>query len=96
MCWKYCVPIAAFCFLGLCAWQIWSLPSINDLAAPRMRGEVREHWAQRGVSETGGELGRIERDYDRSVQPQADARYRLQATGKPPGEAAPELAGRAG
>ena len=44
MCWKYCVPIAAFCFVGVCAWQYYDVPFLNDLAAPRLRAEVREHW----------------------------------------------------
>ena len=28
MCWKYCVPIAAFCFLGLLGWQYSSASSM--------------------------------------------------------------------
>ncbi|HTN76866.1 MAG TPA: NADH-quinone oxidoreductase subunit H, partial [Pirellulaceae bacterium] len=44
-CWKYCVPIACFCFVGVLGWQLADLPSLNDLAPAEPRGEVREHWA---------------------------------------------------
>ncbi len=40
MCWKYCVPIAAACFLGVLGWQYYQLPTLND---PGNRA-VREHW----------------------------------------------------
>jgi NADH-quinone oxidoreductase subunit H len=43
-CWKYCVPIGCICFVGATAWQLFGLPSINDLAPIRVPGEVREHW----------------------------------------------------
>ncbi len=44
-CLKYCVPIAAVCFVGVVAWQIFEVPSPNDLLPARAaRGEVREHW----------------------------------------------------
>jgi len=41
MCWKYCVPIAAVCFVGVLAWQAFGLwtPNTNNFAA------IREHWA---------------------------------------------------
>jgi NADH-quinone oxidoreductase subunit H len=51
-CLKYCVPLAAICFVGALAWQtglfgmtpftrFWSP---NDLFAVQLRGEVREAW----------------------------------------------------
>jgi NADH-quinone oxidoreductase subunit H len=40
MCWKYCVPIAAFCFVGALGWQFADLPSLNRID----RSVVREHW----------------------------------------------------
>lgn len=43
-CLKYCVPIAAFCFLGVTFWQVNQLPFLNDLAPVRRRAEVRESW----------------------------------------------------
>lgn len=43
-CLKYCVPLAAICFLGAVGWQLWGLPSPNDLAPAARRGEVREAW----------------------------------------------------
>lgn len=44
-CWKYCVPLACFAFVGVLGWQLAQLPSINDLAPAAPRGAVREHWA---------------------------------------------------
>lgn len=54
MCLKYCVPIAAICFVGVVGWQTGfagvvsdgPIPFINDLAPDKPRGEVREHWAE--------------------------------------------------
>jgi NADH-quinone oxidoreductase subunit H len=49
-CLKYCVPLAAACFLGVVCWQFGffvmdrPLPSPNDLLPQRPRGEVREGW----------------------------------------------------
>jgi NADH-quinone oxidoreductase subunit H len=40
MCWKYCVPIAAACFVGALFWQAYDLPSPGTL----VRAEVREGW----------------------------------------------------
>jgi len=42
MCWKYCVPIAAVCFLGVLGWQYYDLPWIKDLGP--QNGHVAEHW----------------------------------------------------
>lgn len=45
MCWKYCLPIAAACFVGsVLVWQFLGLPSPNDLAPSRARFQVRESW----------------------------------------------------
>jgi len=41
MCWKYCVPIAAFCFVGALAWQTLDLPT--PVKVPR--STIRETWA---------------------------------------------------
>ena len=45
-CLKYCVPIAAFCFVGALAWQAFDLPSPNDLfpVTPAGKAGVREPW----------------------------------------------------
>lgn len=49
-CLKYCVPISAFCFVGVLFWQLlggWSLNYAiqNDWASPyKSRAEVREAW----------------------------------------------------
>ena len=47
MCWKYCVPIAAFSFIGsVFVWQYLGLPFLNDVfpAKPGGRLAVREAW----------------------------------------------------
>jgi NADH-quinone oxidoreductase subunit H len=45
-CLKYCVPLAAFGFIGVLAWQLLDLPSPNHLlpAHPDGLGAVRESW----------------------------------------------------
>lgn len=43
-CLKYCVPLAAICFLGTVGWQLFGLPSPNDLLRTAHRGTVREAW----------------------------------------------------
>jgi NADH-quinone oxidoreductase subunit H len=48
-CLKYCVPLAAICFIGATAWKLLDLPSPHDLA-PYTGGyrfaEVRENWVR--------------------------------------------------
>ncbi|EAQ82435.1 NADH-quinone oxidoreductase subunit NuoH [Blastopirellula marina] len=46
MCLKYCVPIAAFCFLGSVLWTALHLPFLNDVMPMQARGDVREGWVQ--------------------------------------------------
>jgi NADH-quinone oxidoreductase subunit H len=45
-CLKYCVPLAAICFVGAMAWKLVEIPFINDLAPYRGRtlADVRETW----------------------------------------------------
>ena len=43
-CLKYCVPIAAVCFIGATFWQFYDVPFLNDVAPSRARGQVRESW----------------------------------------------------
>lgn len=45
-CLKYCVPLAAFCFLGATWWQLMGFPFINDIAPSRNlpRAAIRESW----------------------------------------------------
>ena len=55
-CLKYCVPLAAGCFLGVVLWQYGffvfdrPLPSLNDLLPSARRGEVRESWSMSSAS----------------------------------------------
>ncbi len=45
-CLKYCVPLAAFCFLGALGWQLLGWPWLNDIAPVQGKGKwvVRENW----------------------------------------------------
>lgn len=48
-CLKYCVPLAAICFVGVVFWQVGpsdsgSIPFLNSLAPAAPRGAVRESW----------------------------------------------------
>ena len=45
-CLKYCVPIAAICFLGALAWEAFDMPSPNnlDLMSNQPKSTVRENW----------------------------------------------------
>lgn len=44
-CLKYCVPIAAFGFLGALLWQVFEVPNLNDLpVVGKNRFEARESW----------------------------------------------------
>jgi NADH-quinone oxidoreductase subunit H len=43
-CLKYCVPLAAICFVGAVGWRLWGLPSPNHIVPAAHRGEVREAW----------------------------------------------------
>jgi NADH-quinone oxidoreductase subunit H len=46
MCWKYCVPIAAICFLVVLGWQYAGVWSPNDLMPGGPRSGVREGWVR--------------------------------------------------
>lgn len=45
-CLKYCVPLAAICFLGAVTWRVTGLPGLNDVAPVTSAGAagVRERW----------------------------------------------------
>ncbi|MFO0912227.1 MAG: NADH-quinone oxidoreductase subunit NuoH [Pirellulales bacterium] len=42
MCWKYCVPIAAVCFVGVVVWQYYGLPTL--FLGPGVPPAVPESW----------------------------------------------------
>lgn len=54
MCWKYCVPISAVCFVGVVAWQTGGfftvskgpIPFFNDLVPYQPRAAVHEMWVE--------------------------------------------------
>ena len=46
MCLKYCVPLAAICFVGVLTWQVIGLPTPNHWIPLAESGEVREPWAE--------------------------------------------------
>jgi NADH-quinone oxidoreductase subunit H len=46
-CLKYCVPLAAICFLGAMLWKVYDLPSPHDFARSTLGhtfADVRENW----------------------------------------------------
>ena len=51
MCWKYCVPIACFCFIGALAWRLGELPTAKLIAPSKPLGAVREHWTSNAPTE---------------------------------------------
>ncbi len=51
MCWKYCVPIAAFCFLGLLGWTFLGLDQSWPFCSGASSAQVRENWVQQPSSE---------------------------------------------
>ncbi len=51
-CLKYCVPIAAFGFLGTLFWQVNDMPTLNDLPGIGVnRFEKRESWVLKADAE---------------------------------------------
>ena len=56
-CLKYCVPLAAICFVGVLAWQLLGVPGVNDLLPVTSSGAagVSEGWVlQAEAAEHGG------------------------------------------
>ncbi|MCA9173876.1 MAG: NADH-quinone oxidoreductase subunit NuoH [Planctomycetales bacterium] len=45
-CLKYCVPLAAVCFVGSLVWEVWDVPSLNDVNRLAPAGAVREQWTE--------------------------------------------------
>lgn len=56
-CWKYCVPIGAFMFVGVLFWTANGLPSPNNWFPQRSRGEIREAWVLREDPPTDPRFG---------------------------------------
>jgi NADH-quinone oxidoreductase subunit H len=58
-CLKYCVPLAAFCFIGAMLWKVCDIPSPHDAHAytfGRSFAETRENWvltAERAAAKGG-------------------------------------------
>ena len=53
MCWKYCVPIAAVCFVGVLGWRHQGMITGREIAPSVERSAVRESWVEvKPVSET--------------------------------------------
>jgi len=58
---KYCVPLAAICFVGVLAWQLLGLRGPNDIVPVTRSGVagVREGWVLKAEAAEGqAELGR--------------------------------------
>ena len=77
MCWKYCVPIGAFAFVGsVFVWQYMGLPWIKDLAPHTPAIAVRESWVY-GESAAPQEeaVSPSESDGEETEQPAADPEH---------------------
>ena len=72
MCWKYCVPIAAVCFVGaVVIWQYLGLWSPNDLLPKHPALAVRESWVQSpDLSQVSEQQGEAE---EAAAPPEVDA-----------------------
>ena len=46
MCWKYCVPIAAVCFVGVLGWRHQGMITGREIAPSVERSAVRENWVE--------------------------------------------------
>lgn len=59
MCLKYCIPLAAFCLVGVLTWQALGIASPNDLLAPAPGGAaaVRETWWWQAAGADGPAVG---------------------------------------
>ncbi len=55
ICLKYCVPLAAICFVGVLTWQVIGLPSPNRWLPIAESGAVREPWTQRQAKPAAGD-----------------------------------------
>lgn len=64
MCLKYCVPIAAVCFLGVMVWTALGVPFMNDLLPSQNRALVREGWVHESDQRAVEFLQRLERNSD--------------------------------
>jgi NADH-quinone oxidoreductase subunit H len=66
-CLKYCVPLAAICFVGAMLWKLYEVPFVNDLAPYRNRtlAAVREDWVLEGQ---GSGVGSRESEAQFTVQ----------------------------
>jgi NADH-quinone oxidoreductase subunit H len=87
MCLKYCVPLAAICFIGVLGWQVAGLPSPNNLLPVDGLGRaaVRETWAAR--TKPSGVLPSSERHPTASQAPtQANHPPTLSAPLQSPGQ----------
>lgn len=88
-CLKYCVPIAAVCFVGTVLWQYGffvtdkPLPSLNDLMPATPRAAVREAWTATAKSppstEKTTDSARNQTTGLQNVQPQRGSQERVTA-----------------
>ena len=92
-CLKYCVPLAAACFLGALCWRIAALPTPADLPVVGInRGEVREAW----VHEADRELQARRPSPSPSDEPAESVELRPLEGSHPPRRRAASSAGTAG
>ena len=69
LCLKYCVPLAAICFLGAVFWRLGGLPSPNDLSPVTDSGRagVHERWVEDAAAEENQQSAAVS-----GIEPGAD------------------------
>ena len=71
-CLKYCVPLAAVFFVGAMFWQLWDMPTGNDLVGFH-RGSQTEHWVETADLELMEDRRRAQADLIEAETPDAAA-----------------------
>lgn len=87
-CLKYCVPLAAFCFLGVVFWVSTGLPFLNDLAPAAPRSTVREGWMVERENRVDQTLSRLEAEIAAAEVESAEPAAVDEANEAPPAEPA--------
>jgi NADH-quinone oxidoreductase subunit H len=83
-CLKYCVPLAAFCFVGAVLWKVSDLPSPHDLAPytwGRTFAETRENWVLAQGAEPAAAPSTIEPTAPAETSPDAEGHPPMTSSG---------------
>lgn len=88
VCLKYCVPLAAICFLGAVGWRLLELPTPSDIAFlkhhPQGRAAIREGWVVRQIA--------IEAEKAAAETPSTEVPAETAPAAETPAEEAPKAA----